>query len=122
MSHKFHAKPQRENGRFYASTAERDYHRELLLREAAGDVRLIEVQPKVMLLAGISYRPDYCFQERGLNKEQWRKVWVDVKGAMTREFLLKLKLWRESGPGPLKIVQRSGRNARFVTVREILPK
>jgi hypothetical protein len=120
--HKYGAKPVREAGRFYASTAERDYHAELKLREEAGDVRDIVVQPAVALVAGITYRPDYRFEERGLSPERWRLVWVDVKGAMTREFLLKLKLWREFGPGPLKIVQRKGRRAQFLTVREVLPK
>lgn len=120
--HKYRAKPVREGGRLYASTAERDYHDELRLREQAGDVRAIVCQPPVSLVAGITYRPDYRFEERGLSAERWRTVYVDVKGVMTREFLLKLKLWREFGPGPLKIVQRKGRRAQFLTVREVLPK
>lgn len=123
-AHKYHARPVREGGRFYASQAERDYHAELVLREAAGDVRDIVVQPVVELVAGIKYRPDYRFEERAtlVAPVRWRTIFVDVKGVMTREFLLKCKLWREFGPGPLKIVQRKGRRATFQTVREILPK
>jgi hypothetical protein len=119
---KYNAKPVRDGGRFYASTAEHDYHAELKLREEAGDVRAIVVQPSVELVAGIKYRPDYRFEERGLSRERWRTVWVDVKGCVTREFLLKLRLWREFGPGPLRIVQRKGRRAAFMTTREVLPK
>ncbi len=121
-ANKYHAKPVREGGRFYASTAERDYHDELKLREQAGDVRNIVVQPPVSLVASITYRPDYKFDERGLRPDAWRTIWVDVKGVMTREFLLKLKLWREFGPGPLRIVQRKGRRAQFMTTREVYPK
>lgn len=111
----------REHGRYYASGAERDYHAELKLRELAGDVRAIVVQPVVELVAGIKYRPDYFYEVRA-NGSGWRKIWVDVKGVATREFLLKCRLWREFGPGTLKIVKRQGRRAAFVTVREILPK
>jgi hypothetical protein len=121
-ANKYHARSVREGGRFYASGAERDFHAELVLRELAGDVRGIVCQPVVELVAGIKYRPDYYYEERGLDARHWRPVWIDVKGVMTREFLLKCKLWREFGPGPLKIVQRKGRRARFQTTREILPK
>jgi hypothetical protein len=122
-ANKYHAKPVREGGRYYASTAERDYHAELVLREGAGDVRNIVCQPAVELVAGIKYRPDYQYEERaGVNGCGWRTIWCDVKGVETREFRLKLRLWREFGPGPLKIVKRHGRRARFITVREVLGK
>lgn len=112
-------------GRMYDSRAERDYRTELALREAAGDVREIFEQPVVELVAGITYRPDFRFYElysrstHQFVETGWRKIFVDVKGVETDVFRLKAKLWRQFGPGPLRIVKRRGSRGAFVVTKEI---
>ena len=48
-----------------------------------------------------------------------RLIYEDVKGVITRDFTLKLRLWKVHGPGPLRLTKRKGK--MFVTVREIIP-
>lgn len=111
---KYRAKPVREAGRYYASTAERDYVAEVFQLAAAGIVTDVVLQPVVRLVAGVTYRADVAFTDAG-----GRRVWVDVKGVVTDRFRLIQKLWRHSGPGLLRVVKRRGTRAAFVTVREI---
>jgi hypothetical protein len=47
------------------------------------------------------------------------RLYEDVKGVITRDFALKLRLWKVHGPGPLRLTKRRGKS--FVTVREIIP-
>ncbi len=115
MSNKYHAKRALWNGRWYDSTAERDYALELDALARAGEISELQMQPRVELDRGIFYKPDFCFQEHG------RYVWVDVKGVETERFRLLCKLWRNRGPGPLRIIKRAGRRSSFVVVREIMP-
>ena len=73
-------------------------------------------QPQTYLTdAKIGYRPDFYYIEDG------REVYVDVKGVETDLFKLKCKLWRYYGPAVLRVVKRSGKNGRFMTVKEIMP-
>lgn len=122
--HKFHARPSHDGVRYWASRAEKDYYGELLLREKAGEVSAIDCQPVVELVAGIRYRPDFVFNEtyRGESGLRcMRTVYVDVKGVETREFRLKCKLWKQFGPGPLRIVKRGGKREPWRVVKEIIP-
>jgi predicted nuclease of restriction endonuclease-like RecB superfamily len=70
--------------------------------EHKGDTKLISVHPSVyMTAARILYKPDFLIEENG------RKVYIDVKGFVTPEFALKLRLWRYYGAGTLRVVQRN---------------
>jgi hypothetical protein len=51
--------------------------------------------------------------------DTWRFYYEDVKGIITRDLALKLRLWKVHGPGPLRLTKRKGKT--FVTVKEIIP-
>lgn len=94
----------------FDSKAEARYYTELKLREQAGEIEIIEIQPKVYLTdARILYKPDFLIRET-----QGPKVWIDVKGFETPVFKIKKKLWAHYGPGRLDIV--NGRNVVSVEV------
>ncbi len=112
---KYNAKPVRDGGRWYASTAEHDYHAELKLREEAGDVRDVQCQPVVRLANAVNYRPDFKF----VDARTERVVYVEVKGFEGERWRVIQQLWRVHGPATLQVVKRSGR--AFVVTKEILP-
>jgi hypothetical protein len=102
--------------RLFDSMAERDRAEELRLLEVAGEIAELVLQPVVELTAGIRWRLDFSYVERG------RTCWEDVKGVMGRDTALKVKLWREYGPGLLRITKRDGRKRAFMVVREVMAK
>ena len=110
-AHKYHACP--VDG--YASRLERDRARELRLLEHAGEIHELVEQPRVELLPGIFYKPDFAYTFRDDVRH-----WEDTKGVETGRFRLVLKLWRLCGPGPLEVVKR-GRGG-FVVDRTIVPR
>ena len=57
----------------------------------------MKVHPKVKLLPGIGWSLDFFLKGK----------WYDVKGAETRDFKLKKKLWMLFGPGDLIIVKKA---------------
>lgn len=119
--HKFGAKPSFDGVRHWASQAERAYYGELLLREKAGDVRDIECQPVVDLVAGIRFKPDFRFYECGGDHRPGRYVYVDVKGVITEAAALKFRLWKAFGPSVLRIVKRGSKREPWRVVKEIIP-
>lgn len=116
--HKYGAKPERREGRYFASGAEADYVAEVRLRERLGEVVDVELQPKVVLVAGITYKPDLVFTETATGVRKF----IEVKGVVTDRFRLICKLWRYSGPGLLVVVKRKSKRSGFQTVREIMPE
>ena len=116
--HKFHATPQRREGRFFASACEADYVAEVRVRERSGEVADVELQPKVTLVAGITYKPDVVFTDTATGVRKW----IEVKGVVSDRFRLVMKLWRYSGPGLLVVVKRKSKRSGFQTVREIMPE
>lgn len=125
--HKYGARGEHDGVRYWASQAEKHYYGELLLREKAGEVRNIECQPTVELVAGIKYRPDFVFTEAQPIRDgkydwpTWVPVWVDVKGVETEAFRLKCKLWKQFGPGVLRIVKRGSKREPWRVTKEIIP-
>ncbi len=113
---KYGARKTRFGGRLYDSKAEADRAAELALLVAAGVITDLEAQPRVELEPGIVWKLDFAYTERG------RRVHEDVKGIVTREAALKMKLWRLHGPGLLRIVKRRGTRAAFIAVKEIMPR
>jgi hypothetical protein len=97
---------------------------ELELLEKAGAIIDLEKQPRVHLHAGIHYKPDFSYREwngwiSGTEHVGGPTVYEDVKGVITRDFALKLRLWKVHGPGPQRLTKRHGKT--FVTVKEIIP-
>lgn len=100
--------------RWFDSTAERDRAEELRSLEAAGEIKALTLQPKVDLTAGITWKLDFSYTEQG------RTVWEDVKGVIGRDVALKVRLWREYGPGLLRLTRRANRQREFTVVREVM--
>ena len=119
-AHKYGARP--VDG--YASTLERDRARELRLLEHAGEIRGLVEQPRIELLPGIFYKPDFAYwRPRGLLRalsQDWEKIHEETKGVETARWRLIQKLWRLLGPTPLRIVKRG--KGGFVVAREIVPR
>lgn len=108
-----------EGGRYYGSQAEADYRKVLDLLVAAGKIKELVDQPQVYLTdAQIGYRPDFCYFDLASRET----IFVEVKGLETREYQLKLKLWRVYGPGPLLIVKRKHSGDMPSVVERVVPK
>lgn len=91
---KFGAQRCELDGITFASKAERNYYALLKVREKAGEVSNVELQPVYELsvngqLVG-TYRPDFRFYDA---RDKRVRV-VDVKGVRTREFNRTVRLMR----------------------------
>ena len=78
------------DGHTFASKAEAKYYATLKLREKAGEVTDIELQPVYVLQVKprITFRPDFRFTDRVAGRVRV----VDVKGHETQVFRLKKRL------------------------------
>ena len=84
------------NGIKFDSKKEADYYNKLLLREKAGEISDIKLQPSFILqdkfrrngkgIRAIEYRADFSFVENG------KDFIIDTKGFKTEIYKLKLKL------------------------------
>lgn len=114
---KFNAKKVRDiNGKvLYDSMLERDYHAELKLREAAGDIRDLVYHPQLYLTeANVGYKPDFHY----IDSKTGKPIFVDTKGVETSgRFAVIKKLWKVYGQGELHIVKRS--DGRFFTAQVV---
>lgn len=99
--HKYNAKKTQAAGRTFDSKAEADHYLLLALRQAAGEIGNLRLQPKFVLLdaftdssgnhqRAITYRADFAYDEDGVT------VVCDRKGVETEAFKIKRKLflWR----------------------------
>lgn len=98
-------------GKTYASKAEMEYAKVLDGEMRAGLWDEIVEQPPIRL-GPVDYVPDFALRKA----DRW--TWADVKGMETAAFRLKVKLWREYGPGELVIVKKSGKGFK-VTERVV---
>lgn len=116
QGNKYHAQKSRgfTSGKMYDSRAERDRAEYLKAQEAAGEISALVEQPKVQLTKFHGYKPDFCYQEKG------RLVFEDCKGAITDRFRINCNLWRERGPGVLRISKRQYSSSRW-SCKEIFP-
>jgi len=92
---KFHAIRNTLDGYHFDSMMEAEFY--VWLKKKYGSDILLSVHPKVKLLPGINWNLDFFFEGQ----------WIDVKGAETRDFKLKKKLWMLFGPGDLIIVKKA---------------
>jgi hypothetical protein len=90
------------NGKVYASKAEMFFAQMLHRMQLNGEVRAVVEQPVVMLDC-IKYIPDFL-----VTYNDGAVMYIDVKGVSTPVFSLKLKLWKQHGPGKLRLVKQSG--------------
>ena len=116
MGNKYHAKKAQgyTSGKMYDSMAERDRAEYLKKAEAEGEISHLVEHPKVQLTKYQTYKPDFAYLENG------RAVFEDVKGAETERFKINVKLWRERGPGVLRISKRQGKYGKW-TFKDIHP-
>ncbi len=110
---KYRAIKTKVDGITFDSRAEACFYNELLFLQKAGEINIIELQPKVYLTeARILIKPDFLIEENG------KKVWIDVKGHTTAVFQIKVRLWSKYGPGTLRLVKKNG--FRFDKIKEII--
>lgn len=110
----FQRKPTKLAGRSFDSKGEAHCYSFLMNLERAGEIREIETQQTIDLVAQIRLKVDYVFFDVQLNET----VYGEYKGFETPEWLLKKKLWRVFGPGRLRIF--SGTYPRY-HIEEIIP-
>jgi len=90
------------DGYTFDSKFEAAFYLQLKIREKAGRIKILELQPKVYLTkAKILFKPDFLIEENG------KKIWIDVKGFAAPVFNIKKRLWKHYGPGELQIVYRN---------------
>lgn len=99
----------------------------LILREKAGDIRNLKWQATVHLDYGIKWKVDWEFEqlvrdtEAVVYKTFWQNRFAEAKGAETRDYRLKLRMWKEGcGPAPIEIWK--GTAKRPMLVETIHPK
>jgi hypothetical protein len=113
---RYGVKREEVDGRKFDSRWEAAYYRHLLLEEAAGRVKLLELQPKIYLTdARILMKPDFLV----LDLKSGQQHYVDVKGVRTPVFQLKCRLWAAYGPLKLVLVKKKGQG--FEVIKEITP-
>jgi len=100
---KYKAKPKTVNGVKFRSIAEADYYSELLLLESAGVLKILQLQPKVLLTdAEISWKIDFEI----LDLSTGECVMHEVKGLETTDYKLKLRLYQHYSSQRLLVIKR----------------
>lgn len=99
--------------RLYDSGAERARARELDGLQKAGKIKDLREQTAVHLAPGVNYKTDFDYVEAG------RRVYEDVKGPESERFGILCALWKQFGPGPLRILKRQNSRGNFRVTRTI---
>lgn len=97
MKNKYHAKKCEVGGEVYDSKKEARRHQELKLLERAGEIQNLRRQVKYILIPTqsidgkvvereVSYKADFVYEENG------QTVVEDVKGAKTKDYIIKRKM------------------------------
>jgi hypothetical protein len=118
VPHKYHAKKKTVGDITFDSILEADLFGHLMLLSHAGEISLVERQPKVYLTtARILYKPDFS----AIEVRSGERIWFEAKGFETAVWRLKLRLWKAGyGPGRLRIYKRAGRGIEMTN--EITPQ
>ena len=101
LSHKFHAKPQKIEGRHFASKAEAAYYHKLKAAQTSGDLLFFLRQVPLDLPGSTKYIVDFL--------EFWSDgsiLFTDVKGFETEVFKIKLRQVHEMYPFEINIVKK----------------
>ena len=113
---KYKARRVEKAGISFASKLESAVHDILLLQEKAGEIQDIKIQPTTKITAAqIGYRPDFSY----VDCKTGQTVYVEAKGVEVETWLLKKKLWRHYGLGPLFIYK--GRHTKPFLHEVIIP-
>lgn len=112
-TNKYGARKTKSGDRTYHSALEASVNGVLLLRERAGDIRILRRQDRVLLVVPsryifgkfetFDYRPDFKCEDTKTKEE----FWVEAKGLDLPVWRMKKKLWKMVGPGRLEIWQGS---------------
>lgn len=106
-------------GNKFDSKMEAEYHKLLLMRERAGEIMTLQLQPKYTLqekqpgMRAITYVADFVFIEIATGQ----RVVVDVKGAITQAFAMKRKMFLARYPD-LRLMVVTKRGGRWVDMDE----
>lgn len=90
---KYHNIKTEVDGILFDSKLEASRYKELKILVKVGEIRSFGLQPEFRFKCGIKYRADFIVW--GLDKIPWVE---DSKGVRTKEFSLKLKLWKDEYP------------------------
>ncbi len=101
--------------RVYDSGAERARAKELDCLQNTGKIKDLREQTVVHLVPGINYKTDFDYIENG------RRVFDEVKGPVSERFRMICHLWKQFGPGPMRILKRKGQDRPFHVTRTINP-
>ena len=114
--HKFGATPVKEDGKFFASTAEYRRWKELESLFDMGAISNLIFQPAFHLTAArIKYRADYQYDLPG-----GETIVEDQKGMRTPRFNLICRIWEYYGPYCLRVTKKKGDTYGYVS-DEIIP-
>lgn len=99
--HKYGAKPQKVDGKHFASKFEAERYGQLKLLLRAGSIRMLRLQPRFDLvvdgqLVGV-YVGDFGYEEP-FAATAWREVVEDTKGVLTALYKLKKRLFVQLYP------------------------
>jgi len=87
IRHKFHARPQTVDGKWFGSKKEANYYQQLELAKKSGELLFYLQQIPIRLPGGVTYRCDFL--------EFWRNGdvrFIDVKGFKTQSYIAKKKM------------------------------
>jgi hypothetical protein len=99
---KYGAIESKDGTRGFSSKLESAVHAKLFKRQLDGEISNIKCQQTVVLQGGpretrITWRIDFSFEKDGITH------YCEAKGFPTREYKMKLKIWRYNPPAPLEI-------------------
>jgi hypothetical protein len=101
LTHKFKAKPVKDDSHHFPSQLEWKFYQHLLLLQKSNLVLFFLRQVPFHLPGGVKYIVDYqVFNTDGTVQ------FIDVKGVETSEFILKKKLVEETYPIEIKVIKR----------------
>jgi len=108
---KFRAVRTSHKGYSFGSKLEAAVFDKLGIREILGEIKDIKVQQTVVLQEGtkgkkgtrITWRVDF----KATLTDTGEPIYIEAKGAVTPDYLLKLKLWRKNPPAMLQIYMGS---------------
>jgi hypothetical protein len=101
---KYRSKRMALDGYSFASKLEAALYQQLKLLQRSGEFESIKVQDHVYLTdARIQYIADF----KTVSKDG-EEIWHEAKGFETPTWRIKRRLWREYGPGKLRVYKQSG--------------
>jgi hypothetical protein len=110
---KFNAAGERVNGVWMASGAQAERYRQLLAMEEAGRILNLRTEVPFDLIVNniliCRYRADFTYDIADERGEPTVDKIEDVKGMVTPEFSLKLKLFNALMPTPLSVIHVKGK-------------